>query len=150
MKVFIYWNLHRHCWSIKALDGERRGRVIAHASRADMVGVTFKVSEAGRQRVIRERRKNVHAGVVGHLAGLWGQPVDSVADELLTLALGKADSGIYGDRIADMVSPIAPYERVSYNPYKAGHFYRVDGEQPIESARWASLAARSVYVAKGA
>jgi hypothetical protein len=32
-----------------------------------MYGVEFKVSEAGRQRVLRKRRKNVHAGVVGYL-----------------------------------------------------------------------------------
>lgn len=31
--------------------------------------MVFKVSEAGRQRVIREKRKNVHASVYGYFAG---------------------------------------------------------------------------------
>lgn len=67
MKVFVYFNLHRKCWSVKALEGERKGRVIRHAQELTLRDVTFKVSEAGRQRVIREQRKNVHAGAVGTL-----------------------------------------------------------------------------------
>ncbi len=50
MRVFVYFNLHRKCLSVKALEGERKGRVIAHAKAVELVGVTFKVSEAGRQR----------------------------------------------------------------------------------------------------
>lgn len=44
-----------------------KGKVILHLSDFVLKDVTFKVSEAGRQRVIREKRKNVHAGVVGNL-----------------------------------------------------------------------------------
>ena len=67
MRVFVYYNLHKKVWSIKALEGEQKGRVIRHAATLTLSDCTFKVSEAGRQRVLRERRKNVHAGVVGHL-----------------------------------------------------------------------------------
>lgn len=67
LKVFVYFNLHRKCWSLKAMEGPRKGRVIGHCSTLALDGVTFKVSEAGRQRVLRERKKNVHAGVVGWL-----------------------------------------------------------------------------------
>ena len=67
MKVFVYFNLHKKVWSVKALSGENRGRVIAHLDRLVLDECAFKVSEAGRQRVIREKRKNVHAGVVGTL-----------------------------------------------------------------------------------
>ena len=67
MKVFVYFNLHKKCWSVKALEGERKGRVIRHALELSMRDVVFKVSEAGRQRVLAEKRKNVHAGVVGYL-----------------------------------------------------------------------------------
>ena len=49
MRVFVYFNLHRHCWSIKALEGPQRGRVVAHAQRVNLSGCHFKVSEAGRQ-----------------------------------------------------------------------------------------------------
>jgi hypothetical protein len=67
MRVFVYYNLHKKVWSIKALEGESKGRVIRHAATLMLTDCTFKVSEAGRQRVLRERRKNVHAGVVGQL-----------------------------------------------------------------------------------
>jgi hypothetical protein len=69
MKVFVYFNLHRKCFSIKALEGANKGRVIDHAHSVALSNVTFKVSEAGRQRVLREQRKNVHAGVIGTLSG---------------------------------------------------------------------------------
>lgn len=65
MRVFVYFNLHRKVWSLRALEGARRGRVIAHAKTVHLADCTFRVSEAGRQRVLREQRKNVHAGVVG-------------------------------------------------------------------------------------
>jgi hypothetical protein len=66
MKVFIYFNLHRRLFSVKAMEGEFKGRVVAHVDRALLSNATFKVSQAGRQRVLREKKKNVHAGVVGN------------------------------------------------------------------------------------
>ena len=67
MKVFVYYNLHKHVWSIKALEGAQKGRVIAHSPTVLLHNATGKVSEAGRQRVLCEKRKNVHAGIVGTL-----------------------------------------------------------------------------------
>ena len=67
MKVFVYFNLHKKCWSIKALSGENKGKVIGHSNYVELKDCKMKVSEAGRQRVIREKQKNVHAGVVGVL-----------------------------------------------------------------------------------
>lgn len=67
MRVFVYFNLHRKCWSIKCMEGPMYGRIIGHANQVLLEGVTFKVSEAGRQRVLRERVKNVHAGVIGFI-----------------------------------------------------------------------------------
>jgi hypothetical protein len=59
-KVQVYRNLTRSCWSIR-----HKGRVIAHAVAVYLTDCAFKVQEGGRQRVLRERRKNVHAFVVG-------------------------------------------------------------------------------------
>jgi len=67
MRVFVYFNLHKKVWSVRALEGVDCGRVIQHATELCLADCVFKVSEAGRQRVIRERCKNVHAGVVGTL-----------------------------------------------------------------------------------
>lgn len=78
MKVFVYFNLHKHVWSVKALQGENKGRVIAHLNELTLENATFKVSQAGRKRVLTEKRKNVHAGVVGELKiydGLCDKPV---------------------------------------------------------------------------
>lgn len=69
MKVFVYFNLHKKVFSVKALEGPNKGRVIAHRSELNLGQATFKVSEAGRQRVLREKKKNVHAGVVGEWYG---------------------------------------------------------------------------------
>lgn len=76
MRVFVYFNLHRKIWSVRALEGENKGRVIEHATDLCLFDCTFKVSEAGRQRVLREKCKNVHAGVVGTI-------VCALPDELL-------------------------------------------------------------------
>lgn len=62
MKVFIYWNLHRKMWSVRC---QKTRKVIDHLAELSLTDCQFKVSEKGRQRVLRERRKNVHAGVIG-------------------------------------------------------------------------------------
>lgn len=65
MKVRCYWNLHKRLFSVVAREGPNKGRVIEHAGRILLRDVTPKVSEAGRQRVLREKRKNVHAYLEG-------------------------------------------------------------------------------------
>jgi hypothetical protein len=60
--VKVYWNLHRDCYSV-----QQDGLVVAHADQVELRAVTFKVSESGRQRVLKERKKNVHAFVVGFI-----------------------------------------------------------------------------------
>lgn len=79
-KVMIYWNLHKLCWSVKALTGENRGRVIKHVNTFHLSDVSFRVSEAGRQRVIREKRKNVHAGIVGYLCDPRDIPTENMIE----------------------------------------------------------------------
>jgi hypothetical protein len=64
-RVFVYRNLHKKCYSVKSL---KTGRVIAHVDSIDLVNFSFRVSKAGRERVLREKRKNVHAGVVGYVS----------------------------------------------------------------------------------
>lgn len=114
MRCFVYFNLHRKCFSIKALEGANKGRVIAHRSEALLFDARFKVSQAGRQRVIREQRKNVHAGVVGD----W---IDSSGDYATLNAVAVNGSAI------------------TYNPYKYDSFVHLYGEHPIENARLVAL-----------
>ncbi len=64
-QVFAYRNLHRKLWSLRATRGADRGRIVARETTVLLENCTLKVSEAGRQRVIAQGRKNVHAGIVG-------------------------------------------------------------------------------------
>ena len=64
-KVFVYKNLHKDCWSIK-----QDGLVKAHSDRKPihLYSAMMKVNTKGRERVLKEKRKNVHAGISGYIA----------------------------------------------------------------------------------
>jgi hypothetical protein len=109
MRVFVYFNLHKKCFSIKALEGDRKGRVVAHSNTVLLESCKFKVSEAGRQRVLREKRKNVHAGVTG----VW----------------------VNGDRVESHFEFLSMVGRqVTYNPYKYDSFIIKATEQSVDKA----------------
>jgi hypothetical protein len=69
--VRVFKNLKHGCYSIM-----QRGVVKASARVVRLADVEFRVGEKGRQRMIRERRKNVHAFAVGHLVD-YVHPSDS-------------------------------------------------------------------------
>lgn len=62
MKVDIYWNLHKNCYSIR-----HRGKVVAHADMLMIRDASFVVQPAGNEYVRRTGKKVVHAFVRGHL-----------------------------------------------------------------------------------
>jgi hypothetical protein len=100
--VFVYKNLHKDCWSVR-----QDGLVKLHAKNLAMHSCTFKVSQGGRERVLKEKRKNVHAGVHGYLEN-WqmGEWIDS--------------------------HPTA--RPVTYNPYKHTNFVDKDTQQMVDYA----------------
>lgn len=129
MKVFVYWNLHRGLWSVKALEGPQKGRVIAREPFVALLGATPKVSEAGRQRVLREQKKNVHAGIVGHLAVAPFAPRGphkGPRARQVTYNPYKGPSFVYRDTgedfVASVVAYLAPDKRVTVfgEPARAG------------------------------
>tara|TARA_R100001594_G_scaffold137505_1_gene180601 strand:- start:57 stop:431 length:375 start_codon:yes stop_codon:yes gene_type:complete len=65
MRVEVYRNLHKQLWSVRALEGPHKGRVIARCAELVIHGPTFHVQPAGREKVRKTRRKNVHAFVRG-------------------------------------------------------------------------------------
>ena len=72
-KVEVYWNLHKKCWSIR----HAHGKLIAdrpHRSYLEMEDVTWVVQQGGRERVLREGKKNVHAFARGTLIETKGFP----------------------------------------------------------------------------
>lgn len=64
-RVRVYRNLHKNCMSVQTYTPGKGWRVAAHLVGLNLKDVEFKVSETGRQRVLREKKKNVHAFVEG-------------------------------------------------------------------------------------
>jgi len=117
MRVQVYYNLRRKLFSVKALSGELKGRVIAHAPIVELDNCIFKVSQAGRKRVLATRQKNVHAGIEGNLVGFPSQE----------RVVGKA---LEGNGFAFGIA--------RYNPYKYETFVDESGD-PVLSAQTAVL-----------
>lgn len=127
MRVFVYRNLHQQVWSIKALEGDHKGRVIAHAPFVQLSGkIQFKVSESGRQRVIREKRKNVHAGVVGELLVTAGATVRY--NDVRVIDCGPSPTL---EQTLDIATMKNGFAEVTYNPYKYSSFVVKSTEAPI-------------------
>ena len=97
MRVEVYFNLHKRVFSVRSC---KTGRVIHHAKDVHIVNPKFVVRESGRQRVLRERKKNVHAFAVGYIAE---------------------------DRFPDRTFN---WYRVIYNPYKHDYFMLGEDEIP--------------------
>ncbi len=62
LPVRVFKNLKYGCYSIM-----QRGVIRASAKQVRLSDVEFRVRESGRQRMLREKRKNVHAFAVGRL-----------------------------------------------------------------------------------
>ena len=112
MRVRVYYNLKRAVWSVKAMEGAFKGKVIGYANAVVLSDAHTVVSEASRQRVLREQRKNVHAYIDGQVTALDGYR------ERLTTPIG---SNIRYSPQPD-VGYFAGYEHLYYNPYHVSHF----------------------------
>lgn len=64
MRVRVYWNLHKHCYSVMEAS---TGRVVQHANAVMLRDVRYTVQPAGHARTIREGRKCVHAFIDGRI-----------------------------------------------------------------------------------
>ena len=61
-RVYVYFNLHKKVWSVR-----QGGKVVAHTKHIMLKDARFLVGQAGRKKVLREKKKNVHAGVSGYV-----------------------------------------------------------------------------------
>lgn len=111
MIVDVYYNLHKHVWSVR---DRATGRVVLHCGRVDLVDVTFRVGQRGRDRVLEEQRKNVHAYVTGRLVN-WDSGT-------VTEAGSVTDVDEYHQRDRLAVFPRFGNPEVTYNPYKYKSF----------------------------
>ena len=124
MRVQVYRNLNNGLISIQDLS---TGLVLGHASAVDLKEATFIVREAGRQQVIREQRKNVHAFVQGKVVDVLNfQPFKGRGKHLYDEIPYESD--IYSRlQRGSMVGGTTT--KVSYNPYKAPHFVTPEGDE---------------------
>lgn len=133
MKCFIYRNLHKEgcVYSIKALEGEFKGRIIGYASGIMMQKAEFRVSAAGRERVRREKRKHVHAGIVGNVfkTAHYEERLCRIHDEIIKPYL-----------------PLIPLTHVKYNPYMHETFVAKEGTLPVTSAAFVIISGSAVGV----
>jgi len=118
MRVQVYYNLHKRCLSIR-----HRGKVIKHAKSVILRDASFRVQPAGRERVLKQKRKNVHAYVAGEL----------VEDFWFT----EPSSRIFeGKRI------------VTYNPYKHKSFVDTNTGQPVTEAAHVLIRDKKITIGK--
>ena len=73
MKVEVYKNLHKNCWSVR---DNKTGKVIDYVVNIHLADAKLVVRPAGRKRVLREQRKNVHAFIKGDITTVGGVPID--------------------------------------------------------------------------
>jgi len=105
-EVRCYCDLHRKCSSLKAMTGEKKGRVVAKPKQIVLKGVRFEVSAAGLRRTREEGVRNVHAYARGYVKD---QDVDAVRN--------------HPDAVA-----------IRYNPHLFDTFVRADTLAPIHTA----------------
>ena len=121
---FVYYNLHKHKWSVKDL---KTGKV--NGDHRDVIILTsphFKVSQAGRKRVLEEKRKNVHAGVRGYIE----------------------DTSFYIDdnfKTIKIYSNTYYLREITYNPYKYDSFVYKDTLEPIYFTNQVLMIDRRVF-----
>lgn len=117
-KVFVYFNLRKGCFSVRAVEGKYKGLVVAHSDKIVLSGevTEFVVSEKRRQVVLKKQQKNVHAGVRGR--------IDFSKDEYTI------------------------QEEIKYNPYKYESFIIARTNEPIKKAKHVLLENKKVYLIK--
>ncbi len=109
MVVRVYRNLHTGGLSVLY-----KRKLLLHTDEVWLKDVKYVVSQPGRNRVLKEKRKNVHAWVQGTLV----TKMDSVIDGL------------------------GPAVEVSYNPYKFGYFYIKETGMEAQHAAWVRVSTK--------
>ena len=100
-KVMVYYNLNKHTFSVTY-----KNRLITHADYIKLNDIEFRVRQGGREKVIKEKRKNVHSFVIGTLIEYCKYPCESLPSE--------PNSDI-----------------VTYDPYKYNSYVMKDTQEPI-------------------
>ena len=113
-RVQVYYNLHKKCLSVR-----HKGKVIEHAQEVTLIDARFHVQQAGRERVLKEKRKNVHAYVSGKLKE--------------TFWFTQAPKYIWTAK-----------QHVTYNPYKYKNFVNKKTLKPVASAEVVHISGKRI------
>ncbi len=111
MKVDVYYNLHKECLSVR-----HKGLVVLHPDYALIQRAKLVVQPAGRRRVRREKKKNVHAFIRGEFVPVIGPP---------TSWMNTAQS-------------------IHYNPYHNKTFVDKDNK-PVYSATYVFVEGKNIW-----
>lgn len=105
MRAEVYKNLHTGTWSVRDLGV---GKVIGHPMAVLVSDADFVVRKSGRERVLREQRKNVHAFVRGTVMDMY---IFDKPDDL-------------SER----------FDKATYNPYNNETFVDAETGAPVTSS----------------
>ena len=118
--IEVYRNLHKNCFSIR-----KDGKVVDYLydnQELHLTNVKFRVQPAGREKVRREKKKNVHAYVKGTIAPF---------------------GGLQRKKLIRMCA-----QTVSYDPYTMDSFETVSDGEPIHEAPHIILMKGKVFVSR--
>lgn len=118
MRVEAYRNLTNNSLSVRRAG--KGGRVFTRPLHAVLSNVNFVVQPKGRERVLQERRKNVHAFVRGEFVLPHEVPLNVL--------------NLEGD-----------WHEARYNPYKAASFIDKETGQPVTEAEVAVVTTKGVF-----
>ena len=107
-KIEVYRNLHKKCFSVR-----HKGKVVGYLQDSEQLSLTnvkFVVQPAGHAKVLREKKKNVHAFVRGEYTGFK----NNLIEELYFGTVEELD-----------------FSSVSYNPYKSDKFIAEADGKPV-------------------
>lgn len=121
-RVEAYYNLHKKCLSYRPSGGRVR-----HARGMILNDVSLTVQPAGRERVLREKRKNVHAFVRGVPA--WVAGVDDDLDDYTPDNMDRQG-----------------YRKITYNPYKYDSFVFADTHEPVRKVSQVVIVDRQIWM----
>jgi len=103
-RVMVYYNLHKHTFSV-----QKNGIVVFHADYLKLKDVEFRVRVGGKEKVRKEKSKNVHAFVIGVLEDFCEYPCEETPKE-----------------------PVG--EIITYNPYLYDSFVFRKTKEPVYNA----------------
>lgn len=116
-RVRVYRNLNKGGWSILAMSGENKGRVVAHVDYVTLEAVDFVISKAGLARAQVSKVRNVHSYAQGILNSLEPLSSDFLCNE------------------------------ITYNPFKKDYFYPVSNvDQKLTGADCIFFAENKAFI----